>query len=456
VHKRNRPESAGYCLGGTVLLLARGTLTAGDIPAIRSSKSRGAAAWRFQRLRRSSELIQIKAATHPRSDKCGQRPVARYMYEPVRFDLAGAAMLWPAIAAASISDMAAVVARQFADLAADTGPPTVEPQWATAHTIALELQTGRLRDFSDDRSCQPTLLCTPLALHSAAIADFEPDHSLIAALQHAGVRHLFAADWRSANSDMRYLGIDDYLAHLNIMVDEIGTPVDLIGLCQGGWMALVYAARFPGKVRKLVLAGAPIDVGAAPSPLALLADSTPMEIFRELIRFGDGLMLGRNLMRFWGPDSVDSQSIHQLLQTKTRDDAAARIHLEARFRDWYSWTMDLPGKFFLEVVERLYKSNELATGKFMALGRQVDLASVSAPVFMLAARDDELIAPPQLFALEHLIGTPIHNRRKATAPCRHVGLFMGEHTLKEIWPEIARWLREPHVSVPAPVEAPAA
>jgi pimeloyl-ACP methyl ester carboxylesterase len=41
-------------------------------------------------------------------------------------------------------------------------------------------------------------------------------------------------------------------------VDDIGPPVDLIGLCQGGWLSLVYAARFPGKVRRLVLAGAPI------------------------------------------------------------------------------------------------------------------------------------------------------------------------------------------------------
>ena len=181
-----------------------------------------------------------------------------------------------------------------------------------------------------------------------------------------------------------------------------------------------------------------------------------MEIFHELVRLGDGLVLGRKLMKFWGPDSVDSESIHHLLQTKAHSDAGARIQLEVRFRDWYSWTMDLPGTFFLEVVERLYKRNELATGKFMALGRQVDLARVLAPVFMLAARDDELIAPPQLFALEHLIGTPAHNRRKATAPCRHVGLFMGERTLEEIWPEIARWLREPHASVLAPVEAPAA
>jgi hypothetical protein len=60
---------------------------------------------------------------------------------------------------------------------------------------------------------------------------------------------------------------------------------------------------------------------------------------------------------------------------------------------------------------------------------------------MLAARDDELIAPPQLFAVEHLIGTPAHDVRKATAPCRHVGLFMGERTLAELWPEIARWVR---------------
>jgi poly(3-hydroxybutyrate) depolymerase len=370
------------------------------------------------------------------------------MYELARFDLRGAALLWPAMAAASVSDMAALVARQFANLAVGADrAPAAEPQWATAHTIALQLKTGRLRDFSDDTACQPALLCTPLALHSAAIADFEPNHSLVATLRHAGLRHLFAADWRSASSDMRYLGIDDYLADLNIMVDEIGAPVDLIGLCQGGWMALIYAARFPEKVRKLVLAGAPIDVRAAPSPLAILAGSTPMEIFHELVRLADGLVPGQKLMRFWGPDSVDSESIHRLLQTKAHSDATVRIHLESRFRDWYSWTIDLPGTFFLEVVERLYKRNELATGKFMALGRQVDLARMRAPVFMLAARDDELIAPPQLFAVEHLVGTPAHHVRKATAPCRHVGLFMGERTLDEIWPEVVRWIHSSNAAL---------
>ncbi|MEQ6411013.1 alpha/beta hydrolase, partial [Salmonella enterica subsp. enterica serovar Enteritidis] len=47
---------------------------------------------------------------------------------------------------------------------------------------------------------------------------------------------------------------------LNVAVDTIGPPVDLAGLCQGGWLSLLYAARFPDKVRRLVLAGSPVDV----------------------------------------------------------------------------------------------------------------------------------------------------------------------------------------------------
>ena len=50
-------------------------------------------------------------------------------------------------------------------------------------------------------------------------------------------------DWRSASADMRFLGIDEYLADLNVLVDRVGGLVDLIGLCQGGWLSLVYAGQ---------------------------------------------------------------------------------------------------------------------------------------------------------------------------------------------------------------------
>jgi poly(3-hydroxybutyrate) depolymerase len=373
------------------------------------------------------------------------------MYDPApRQNLA---FFWPAIAAAAASDMAALFAKRFAELA--VGPddaPAREPQWATPHTITLELKTARLRDFSSAKNASPVLLCAPYALHGAAIADLAPGHSLVAALRHAGLQRLVVSEWRSANSDMRFLGIDDYLADLNVLVDEIGAPIDLIGMCQGGWMALVYAARFPAKVRKLVLAGAPIDIAAAPSALSTLAEGAPLAAFHELVRLGDGVLPGRKVLKLWGPETVAAEEIHQILQSNEAIGSPAFARLQASFHDWYSWTVDLPGSFFLECVERLYKRNELATGSFVALGQRVDLATITIPMFLLAAQDDELVAPPQLFAAAHLVGTAPHDVRKAIVPCRHVGLFAGKRTLEEFWPRIVRWLSEAPMSRPESVE----
>ena len=268
------------------------------------------------------------------------------------------------------------------------------------------------------------------------------------ALRSAGIRRLFVTDWRSATAEMRFHGIDDYLADLNVLVDEIGGPVDLIGLCQGGWMALIYAARFPAKVRKLVLAGAPIDLTAAPSPLSALAHASPLALYHGLLRIGDGLVPGRKVMKFWAVDSVAADDMRQVLQTDEFIDSAALTSLEASFRDWYSWNLDLSATYFLEVVEKLYKRNELANGSFIALGKRIDLAAVKAPTFLLSARDDELVASPQLFAAGHLVGTPVQNVRRATAACRHVSLFMGKAVLTDTWPSIVRWLRETPIVAP--------
>ena len=366
------------------------------------------------------------------------------MYEPTDRRSPHVAFLWPALAAASASDFAAAVAKQFADLAigADRGPPLHEPQWATRNTITLELRTVRLRDFSTAHEGVPVLLCAPYALHGAAVVDLAPEHSLVAALRDNGLRRLFVTDWRSATADMRFLGIDDYLADLNVLVDQLGGRVDLIGLCQGGWMSLLYAARFPTKIRKLVLAGAPVDIAAARSALTALVDANPLTVFEEMVKLGNGLVLGQRMLKFWGPEMAEPGDVHRLLQTAKSTGSADFASLEATFQDWYKWTVDLPGTYYLEIVERLYRRNEMATGRFVALGESVDLAKVRTPLFLLAARDDELIAQEQLFAVERLVGTPSHHIRKATAPCRHLGLFMGRKILGEYWPKIAIWISD--------------
>jgi poly(3-hydroxyalkanoate) synthetase len=102
----------------------------------------------------------------------------------------------------------------------------------------------------------------------------------------------------------------------------------------------------------------------------------------------------------------------------------------------------LSGAFFLETVEKLYKRNELAGRNFTALGRKIDLSALKKPLFLLAAHDDELVAPPQLLAAAHLVGTEPCDRHEITVPGRHLSMFMGKRILENEWPEIVNWLNQ--------------
>jgi poly(3-hydroxyalkanoate) synthetase len=76
------------------------------------------------------------------------------------------------------------------------------------------------------------------------------------------------------------------------------------------------------------------------------------------------------------------------------------------------------------------------------LGKIIDLAALKVPTFFLAARDDELVALPQLLAGERLISTDRSDLRTAIAPGGHISLFVGKRTLSDIWPQIVLWLAE--------------
>src|SRR6202048_1639273 len=353
-----------------------------------------------------------------------------------------AAFFWPALVAASAAETASSVAAHFLGFSGDAGGDRApqEPEGATPGKIALELDAVRRRDFTMAESGVPTLLCTPLSLHGAAIADLAAGHSLVAALRGAGTERLFLADWRSASADMRFLGIDEYLADLNVLVDCVGGLGDLIGLCQGGWLSLVYAGRFPAKVRKLVMAGAPVDIAARQSRLSALAEATPLAMFQSLVNLGDGRVLGRDRAKFWGNDA-DANGIRESLQTLQLIGSAEFTRLKAIFENWNSWTIDIPGTYYLEVVEKLYKRNELASGSFIALGQKIDLSRLRLPMYLLAGSADEVVAPEQLLAVQRLVGTQPEYIRHAIAAGDHLGLCMGKRTLEEYWPRVGPWVK---------------
>jgi poly(3-hydroxyalkanoate) synthetase len=76
------------------------------------------------------------------------------------------------------------------------------------------------------------------------------------------------------------------------------------------------------------------------------------------------------------------------------------------------------------------------------VGRQIDLSALRHPIFLLGAGDDEIVAPEQLFATAHRVGTPKQQIETATESCGHLSLFLGAGTIRNAWPRVARWLGE--------------
>ena len=284
------------------------------------------------------------------------------------------------------------------------------PDWATPNRIDLALDTLHLRDFSRHGSATisaPVLIDPPYAGHSSSLADYAKGQSLVETLRAAGHDRVFVMDWKSATPDMKNYEIDKYLADINLVVDELRTPVRLVGLCQGGWMSAMYASRFPGKVRSLVLAGAPIDTDAGSGPMHASGPTVLDQIYRPL-------------------------SAHR----------GQKLHRSQRaLRAWFENALDLPGRYYLQAVEELFKANRFAKGEFIGLGRKLSLKDIRIPLFLLAGASDDITTSEQVLEAARLVGTPQSAIVTRMAPGGHIGLFMGSKTLAETWPEIGHWMK---------------
>jgi len=164
-------------------------------------------------------------------------------------------------------------------------------------------------------------------------------------------------------------------------------------------------------------------------------------VFDELTRLGDGRMLGRRAVELWEP-ALKSEDVASALQVPP-DELGRHETLQRRFDAWNGSTIDLPGPFYHQAVLWLFKENRLAAGRFVALGRQIDLGVVRHPLYLVGAREDEVVPLPQLMATRHLVGTGSHDIESVTGPGNHLSLFVGADNLRGTWPRVADWLTEP-------------
>lgn len=352
---------------------------------------------------------------------------------------------WPLAAGIEMGEMGMDLFQrnmEFVDLAEKVAHPP-DSEWATANRIRLDLDTMRLRDFSAaDAKGIPVLIDAPFAGHSSTIADFSEGQSLVKTLLDNGIARPLVTDWKSATPEMRDYDIDKYLAELNVVVDDLGGRVNLVGLCQGGWMSAMYACRFPDKVESLVLAGSPIDTDAGDGPIREMAHRLPLSFYKKMVAQGHDRMLGRNMLAGWKNMHPDQQYLGKYLDLYAHMDDHDYVKRTKTFESWYENPLDLPGVYYIQAIDLLFKQNLFAKGEFTALGQKLALKQITCPTYLLAGDNDDITTKEQVFAARDLIGTPNEKIVEKLVPGGHIGLFMGSHTLADEWPVISQWLKE--------------
>jgi poly(3-hydroxyalkanoate) synthetase len=321
------------------------------------------------------------------------------------------------------------------------------PEWHLPHTTVMRTAFAHVHDFSPadaDPGVVPTLVLPPQAGHSSHVVDFAPGQSQLAVMLDAGLTRLYAMEWRPATAQTRGVTITDYLDVIDRAIVHAGGRANLVGDCQGGWLAAIYAALHPERVHTLTLAGAPIDFHGGESVIAastkVLTAALGMAPYRTLVALNGGNMSGRAVLSNFILMQPQSEISRQLQLFEGLDDPQ---HVERYrvFEDWFKYTQDIPGAFYLWLVEHLFHRNELIDGRLVVDGRRADLANITCPVLLLAGARDHITPPAQLFAAAEAVGTPRADIVRRTSAGGHLGLFTGRQALTEDWPVLMTEVR---------------
>lgn len=314
------------------------------------------------------------------------------------------------------------------------------PSWSSPHRLVWTTPVARLRDFADGAATDvvPTLLLPPQAGHDSCIVDFSAEQSQVKAAKAAGLSRLFSLDWVGASQDTKDATVEDYIEAIDRATAELGGRANLVGDCQGGWLAAIYAALRPERVHTLTLAGAPIDFAAGAPAIGdwvCALGGGDLAFYRGLVAASGGVMPGKHMLNAFIMLKPEAEVDKQLQLLSHLDDEQ---HLERyrAFEDWFKHTQDIPGAFYLWIVEHLFRDNELVRGSLVVGGERVDLGRIECPLNLLGGATDHITPPVQVFAAADHVATPSEQITKATTSGGHLGLFMGSEALREYWPPI--------------------
>jgi polyhydroxyalkanoate synthase len=304
----------------------------------------------------------------------------------------------------------------------------------------------RLRAYAPDSATGPVVLLVPAPIKRWYIWDLQPDRSVVARCAAAGLR-VYLAEWTDPGPDEQERGLEAYAdtlltACLRAVAEQTGADRALLaGHSLGGTLAAICAARRPQLVAGLVLLETPLRFGPDAGAFAPLVAAAPPASW--LHSPGQGIA-GSFLDAVSAAAAPRSFQIERYvdLARSLPDPAALATHLRVE-----RWTLDesaLPGRLFDDVLERLYRRDELMAGTLSINGARVGPESLTAPMVNVVDPRSVVIPPRSVLAFHDAAASGdkqvLHYHGDVGVALQHVGVLVGAAAHRQLWPALLTWM----------------
>ncbi|MDP1954088.1 MAG: polyhydroxyalkanoate depolymerase [Polaromonas sp.] len=330
-----------------------------------------------------------------------------------------------------------------------------ERELAVSEETVLSLPFGTLLRFKKeeaaDRPHQPAvLLVAPLSGHFATLLR----ETVRTLLQDHDV---YITDWHNARDvSLRHgpFSLDDYIEHMIRFTQAIGPGTHVIAVCQPCVAALAAAAIMaedddPAQPRSLTLMAGPVDCRVNPTGVNTLATSKPIEWFEKNLISHVPLPHAGYMRRVY-PGFVQLSAFLSMNLDRHKksfkdmyqhlvDGDVDKANVIRLFYDEYLAVNDLPAEFYLETVEKVFQTYDLAVGKLSYRGRIVNPAAIRRTALMTVEGErDDICSVGQTVAAQDLCSSirPFMKTHHVQTGVGHYGVFSGRRWNQQIYPRV--------------------
>lgn len=314
------------------------------------------------------------------------------------------------------------------------------------------LHFKRATDANDPK----VLIVAPMSGHHATllrgtVEAMLPDHDV------------YITDWIDAKMVPLSAGkfdLEDYISYIMDFIRFLGPDVHLLAICQPApptlaAVSLLAEMNDPAQPRTMTLMGGPIDISVAKTSVTELAQKRSMEWFKKTviqsIPFyypGAHRLVYPGFIQLNGFISMNVErhigEHFKLFQNLVKgDDEPATLH--RKFYDEYLSVMDTTAEFYLQTIERIFKNNDLANGRFTWHGQLVKPSTIKKTALLTIEGElDDISAPGQTRAALALCSGLPDNMKKAHLQIGvgHYGIFNGRKWREHVLPVIREYIRE--------------